>query len=97
MTEHTHPHPLDPPHMDPDDPAYDGFRIQEMWAFTAIGPDDQEGVMAMLMDGQPIPMIASDRRRFDSLRAMIDDLPPGSPMVRVRHFVPAPDDGVVLE
>ena len=36
-----------------------------MWAFTQIGPDDQEGVMAMQMDGKVIPMIASDRRRYD--------------------------------
>ena len=94
--DHPHPRPLDPPHLDPDDPAYDGFRIQEMWAFTMIGPDDQEGVMAMLMDGKEIPMIASDPRRYDSLKSMIASRPAGSPMVMVRHFLPAPDDGEVL-
>lgn len=95
--DHHHPQPLDPPHLDPDDPAYDGFRIKEMWAFTSIGPDDQEGVMAMLMNGTPIPMIASDVRRFDSLKAMLlEERKPGGPMVMVRHFLPAPDDGEVI-
>ena len=50
-------------------PAQPGFRITSITAFTTIGPDDEEGVMAfMTPSGTWMPMIAADSHRVDDLR-----------------------------
>ena len=49
-----------------------GFRITEITAFTTIGPDDEEGVVAF-MDGEIwMPMVAADITRLSMLRAIAD-------------------------
>ena len=51
-------------HMDRDDPAYDGFRITELWVIVTVGPDNQQAVVTH--GGEPL--IAADHvRREDHL------------------------------
>ena len=47
---------------------YKGFRISELWAWTQVGDDDEEGIIAFQNGGAWVPCIASDRVRLDSLR-----------------------------
>lgn len=45
------------------------FRITSITAYTQIGPDDEEGIIAFLNDdGAWMPMIAADPARLDQLR-----------------------------
>jgi hypothetical protein len=53
-----------------DNPDYRGFRITEIHAITGIGDDDEEAIPAFWSSGGPIPMIASDRVRLESLKQM---------------------------
>jgi len=52
------------------DSTYDGFRIEHLWAFTQVDPDDnQEGVCAFLAtNGTWMPLIASDRVRAEQYK-----------------------------
>ena len=53
-----------------DQPDYRGFRIKEIHAIVGIDGDDQEAVAALWTADGPIPMIASDRVRFEQLKEM---------------------------
>lgn len=60
------------PHHDrgadaPRDPEYDGFRIDTLWAYTQVGGDNEEGIIAYFDGATWIPAIASDRNRLESL------------------------------
>lgn len=49
----------------------EGFRVTELWAFTAVDPKDgDEGVVAFISDIGPVPMIGADEERVRSLRPM---------------------------
>jgi hypothetical protein len=50
------------------DPGGVGFRIERVWAFLAVGDDDDEGIMAAHIGGTWMPLIAADRDRLESLR-----------------------------
>lgn len=43
------------------------FRIKELWAFTAIGSDNEEGVVAIHTSTGSLPLVASDRIRLNDL------------------------------
>lgn len=43
------------------------FRIKELWAFTAIGSDDEEGIVAIHTMTSSLPLVASDRIRLNDL------------------------------
>jgi hypothetical protein len=45
------------------------YRITEIWAFTSIDEDDEEGIVAMHVPNHGwMPMIAADRTRLEQLR-----------------------------
>lgn len=44
------------------------FRINHIWAFLAIGDDDEEGVIGADMGGVMMPLIAANEERLDNLR-----------------------------
>lgn len=48
----------------------DGFRIESLWAYLSIDPDDDdEGVCAFqASDGTWMPLVAADKTRLDLLR-----------------------------
>lgn len=56
------------------DAPYSGFRITNLWAFTQVGADDQEGICAFMTDRGWMPMIASDRVRLDQLRPIAQQI-----------------------
>lgn len=90
---------LDPPQAG--DPRYDGFRIEALWAWTTVDPqDDQEGIITIAgAGGAPLPLIASDRVRVDEFRlyAQVIAGQLGQP-VSLRRFIPAdPDPLEVVE
>lgn len=80
------------PSIEPGDPRYDGFRISELWAWTQIDVDDQEGIITLDSPQGPMPMIASDRVRLKQFRvyARMIAKATGRP-VRLRRFVFAED------
>ncbi len=48
------------------------FRIQTVWAWLAIDPDDgDEGVMAFLQHGRWTPAIGADETRLKKLRPRV--------------------------
>lgn len=51
-----------------------GFRIHSITAFTTIGADNEEGVMAFYDPGQGVwmPMIAADQARVSDLRRIAE-------------------------
>lgn len=51
-------------HPQAGDEAYAGFRIQEIWAYTQVDTDDQEGIITLQTPNGPVPLIASDRVRL---------------------------------
>lgn len=53
---------------------YPGFRITTIHAITAIGPDDEEGVPAFMSALGPIPMIAANEERLESLKEKAQEL-----------------------
>lgn len=57
-----------------DDPRYDGFRINELYAFTSVEDGtDQEGIIsAVTSDGKSMPLIGADLRRVESLRSGVE-------------------------
>ena len=81
-------------HIDPDDPRYDGFRINEYWALTAIGDDNQEGMiyidaeLAARFSMIAGPAMASDQRRLLHLRELAAEAAVQHGIeLRIRHFV----------
>lgn len=80
------------------DPSYAGFRIRQLWAWTQVDVDDQEGIIGMLgPDRTWMPLIASDQVRLDDLRPYAERVAreTGRP-VRLRTFA-ATDEGKVWE
>lgn len=50
-----------------------GYRITDIWAWTAIGDDDEEGICGFLApDGTMMPMIMADLVRLQELRPMAE-------------------------
>jgi hypothetical protein len=86
---------LDPSlHVNQSDPWYDGFRIRELWIVTAVGPDDQEGVLhvpahyAIEFHLEPGPAFAADERRLRHLRDFARMAARETGLtIRIRHFV----------
>lgn len=51
------------------------FRITELWAFIAVGDDDEEGVIgAKMPNGSWLPFVMADNRRLEQLRPMAEDI-----------------------
>jgi hypothetical protein len=103
LTEYTEAERDPAEHIDQDDSRYDGFRMRELWAATAIGPDDQEGILfldALEADHfhlPPGPALAADERRLRHLRVYAQAQAAAHRVeIRLRHFVAAPDDGEVV-
>jgi len=46
---------------------YRGFRITEVYAITAIGDDDEEGIPAISTSMGMMPLIAADERRLKQI------------------------------
>lgn len=74
------------------DPEYAGFRISELWAYTQIDTDDQEGIITLHTPEGPMPLIASDRIRLGDIKlyARMVAKSTGRP-VRLRRFTFAED------
>lgn len=72
-----------------------GFRIEVITAFTQIGADDEEGLMAWLDAGHHVwmPMVASNQERVDQLRGIAESLFSAVPYAE-RRFV---DENVLNE
>ena len=51
-----------------------GFRITQITAFTTIGPDDEEGVIAVPMGDTMMPLIAADITRLTQMRVWAHDV-----------------------
>lgn len=45
-----------------------GFKIKKMWAFIATEPDGTEGVCALRVGNDWMPMVAADQDRVESLK-----------------------------
>lgn len=45
-----------------------GFRIKDIHAYISVGPDDEEGVCAIMINGIWIPMVAADAKRLEQLK-----------------------------
>lgn len=82
------------PHIDTDDPRYDGFRINEYWIATARAPDNQEAML--WVNGHEViryhlaggPAMAADERRLAHLREYAQDVAETHHVdVHIRHFV----------
>ena len=71
------------------DESYTGFRISEMWAVTAIDPeDDQEGIIGIPgPNGGTIPAVGSDRMRKQSfLDPLLADARAAGLNVQLKRF-----------
>ena len=78
-------------HVSPDDPRYDGHRIERLWAVTGVDPaDDQEGVLhvdarAALTFGLDAGVaLGTDERRAAHLREFGQWVAEGNPGVEIR-------------
>lgn len=73
---------------DPSDHDYSGFRITGLWAFTTIGEDNEEGVVAFQgRDGMWMPLVASDAVRVDQLRQVAQEMADQRGItIQVSHF-----------
>lgn len=49
-------------------PPQPGFRITKLRAYTSIGKDDEEGIVAFMMHGVWYPLICADEERFKQMR-----------------------------
>jgi hypothetical protein len=51
------------------------FRIETLHAFVSVDPDDgDEGVIAMMRNGQWIPLVAADERRLEQYRRFAQEI-----------------------
>lgn len=57
----------DPDWIEPGDPRYDGFRIQELWLVVAVDVDDQEGIVQFPTEEGYVPLFAADPRRLEQI------------------------------
>lgn len=63
------------------------FRITELWAFVAVGDDDEDGVIAFLSEAGWMPMVMADKARLDSIRWKAEEVAKTSgKTVRLVHF-----------
>lgn len=71
------------------DPGGTGHRIQDIWAWTTVHSDGDESIVATLMQGTWMPLIASDRDRLSSFEPVIESfrqsLPEGKSL-KLLHF-----------
>ena len=51
-----------------------GFRIKTIHAYTAIGDDNEEGIIGELIDGTFMPFVCADEDRLRSLRQNAVDI-----------------------
>lgn len=56
------------------DPGGLGFRIQTLWAFVAVHEDGDEGLVAGMIGGQWMPLIAADEARLADLRPLAEKI-----------------------
>lgn len=76
-----------------DDASYDGIRIEELWLFATVGPDNQEGVAAVEHPTHGLlPLIATDATRLEVVKRLAarveseDDT-----RLRLLHFTGPPE------
>lgn len=55
----------DPQWIEPGDPRYDGFRIQELYLVVSVDVDDQEGIVQFPTEQGYVPLFAADARRLE--------------------------------
>lgn len=69
---------------------YKGFRITSLWAFTMVGPDDEEGIIGAynVELGAMMPLIASDQVRLQDYRPLAQEIANAAQRpVQLRKFV----------
>jgi hypothetical protein len=49
------------------------YRISEIWAFTTVGDDDEEGIIPFVSRMGVLPMIAADDVRLTQLTPLAQD------------------------
>jgi len=55
-------------------PNQPGFRIKNIHAYTAIGDDNEEGIIGEQIDGTFMPFICADEARAKSLRPRAESI-----------------------
>lgn len=53
---------------------YPGFRIADVHAIVAIGGDDEEGVPAVCVAGQLMPLLAANPERLSAIKQMAQEV-----------------------
>ena len=48
------------------------FRVTEIWAWLAVGDDNEEGIVAFQGPDGGLPLVMADRTRLDSLRSLAE-------------------------
>ena len=51
-----------------------GFKIQSITAFISVGPDGDEGVLAMSMNGVMMPLVCADAVRVAAMLPMAEKI-----------------------
>lgn len=81
-------------HIEPGDPRYDGFRIEQLWVLCMVDPaDNQEGAVWIEVDAArrhnlaPGAAFASDQRRREHLEAYAEELAANGARCTLKHFV----------
>lgn len=70
-------------HIYAGDPRYDGFRIEELWIFTLVNPNDNQEGLITTLDGRPF--MVADRRMLDDLTRAVRESGVAHGAV-VKHF-----------
>lgn len=52
----------------------DDFKIEKLWCFCSIGPRNNEGIMGILGPDGWLPMITGDKKRFDEVLPLAQDI-----------------------
>ena len=73
-----------------------GFRISQITAFTTIGDDDEEGVVAMEMNGMMMPFISADITRLTEMREWAKTFTFSGIEVTERTFVAAEESADII-
>jgi hypothetical protein len=50
------------------------FRVTEIWAWLAVGDDNEEGIVAFQGPDGWLPLVMADRTRLDSLRSLAEEI-----------------------
>jgi hypothetical protein len=71
-----------------------GTRVAELWVWTVVTAADEEQLVTIGTPTGPVAAIAGDEIRRDEMAAVMPAVAGelGLP-VRLRHFIPADDDG----